>query len=307
MTGIPLVVAAILLCWLGLRRAIAKGREKAKRVRRAGAGPPVGDAWRRLLEADDLGEIIEPLSPHVRGALRLITHKGVETPCGQTRVGGSPDLPVSLVWPYYKGQPLAFLAQIDLVEAAQGLSANPLPRHGHLWFFCDTCSWDFSAVGSAVVLHSDGSAPLDSAAVPHDLLKNARFRPCAVSMESYEDIPDIEGLGWLNKAIGGDEGKVEAYVDVREYLNVGTRSDCQELCGIPASPHKLLGYANTIQGRMQSECQPAANDWRLLLQVESDSNAGMKWGDAGRIYFWIRDEDLRAARFDRTWTVFQCY
>jgi hypothetical protein len=24
------------------------------------------------------------------------------------------------------------------------------------------------------------------------------------------------------------------------------------------------------------------------------------------LYFWIRDQDLRAAAFDRTWTILQC-
>ena len=53
--------------------------------------------------------------------------------------------------------------------------------------------------------------------------------------------------------------------------------------------------------------EAGARDWRLLFQVESDGNAKMMWGDAGRLYFWIRDEDLRAARFYRTWLVFQCH
>jgi len=30
------------------------------------------------------------------------------------------------------------------------------------------------------------------------------------------------------------------------------------------------------------------------------------WGDLGRIYYWIRDDDLAARRFDRSWLVLQC-
>ena len=30
------------------------------------------------------------------------------------------------------------------------------------------------------------------------------------------------------------------------------------------------------------------------------------WGDVGRLYFWIRDADLRARRFDATWLILQC-
>jgi uncharacterized protein YwqG len=46
---------------------------------------------------------------------------------------------------------------------------------------------------------------------------------------------------------------------------------------------------------------------RFLLQVDSDDAAGMMWGDAGMLYFWIRDDDLAARRFDRAWCVMQCY
>ena len=31
------------------------------------------------------------------------------------------------------------------------------------------------------------------------------------------------------------------------------------------------------------------------------------WGDGGMLYFWIREEDARAGRFDRAWAVLQCY
>jgi uncharacterized protein YwqG len=44
----------------------------------------------------------------------------------------------------------------------------------------------------------------------------------------------------------------------------------------------------------------------LLLQIDSDDALGSVWGDLGRVYFWIRDQDLAARRFDRIWHVMQC-
>lgn len=93
--------------------------------------------------------------------------------------------------------------------------------------------------------------------------------------------------------------------------------------------HRLLGHADPVQGDMQLECQLVANgvycgdasgyrdprapqfrsgaaDWRLLLQVDSQDDAGMMWGDVGRLYYWIRQEDLTAGRWDRTWLILQC-
>jgi uncharacterized protein YwqG len=41
--------------------------------------------------------------------------------------------------------------------------------------------------------------------------------------------------------------------------------------------------------------------------VDSDDAAGTMWGDSGMLYYWIRDDDLAARRFDRAWCVMQCY
>jgi uncharacterized protein YwqG len=44
----------------------------------------------------------------------------------------------------------------------------------------------------------------------------------------------------------------------------------------------------------------------LLLQVDSD-DVGMMWGDGGRLYFWIREQDARRADFSNVWMILQCY
>jgi uncharacterized protein YwqG len=54
------------------------------------------------------------------------------------------------------------------------------------------------------------------------------------------------------------------------------------------------------------QLRSGAADWRLLLQVDSEEHAGMVWGDAGRLYYWMRTQDLVARRFDQAWLVLQC-
>ncbi len=93
--------------------------------------------------------------------------------------------------------------------------------------------------------------------------------------------------------------------------------------------HQLLGHPAPIQNEMRLECQlvshglycgdarggrdprakelaPGAADWRLLLQVDTDDDAGMMWGDCGRLYFWIREDDLRDCAFENAWMILQC-
>lgn len=93
--------------------------------------------------------------------------------------------------------------------------------------------------------------------------------------------------------------------------------------------NKIFGHPDQIQGDMQLECQLVSNglfcgdssgyndqrrkvlekgmkEWRLLLQIDSDENCEMMWGDVGRLYFWIKTDDLTNKRFDKVWMSLQC-
>ena len=50
-----------------------------------------------------------------------------------------------------------------------------------------------------------------------------------------------------------------------------------------------------------------AVDWRLLLQLDTDSRLEFIWGDMGRLYFWIRESDLRRGYFADTCAILQSY
>ena len=50
-----------------------------------------------------------------------------------------------------------------------------------------------------------------------------------------------------------------------------------------------------------------AGEWQLVLQIDSDIEVGMECGDMGRLYLCARREELAARRFDRSWTIMQCY
>jgi uncharacterized protein YwqG len=99
---------------------------------------------------------------------------------------------------------------------------------------------------------------------------------------------------------------------------------------------RLLGNSDNIQGPMRAQCalaswatghqtgppqasersaeqmtalaQQAASEWELLLQLDSHENeAGMMWGDMGRLYFWINRADLARRDFSQIWQLLQCY
>ncbi len=51
----------------------------------------------------------------------------------------------------------------------------------------------------------------------------------------------------------------------------------------------------------------ASGDFELLAQIDSDRRSGMQWGDAGRLYVFARESDVRARRFDRITVWSDCY
>lgn len=96
-----------------------------------------------------------------------------------------------------------------------------------------------------------------------------------------------------------------------------------------AANNRLLGHPALVQGDMREQCQlvangvdvgcpedaedprvqallPGATDWQLLLQIDTDeAGPGWDWGMGGKLYFWIRQDDLTAGRFEEVWTILQ--
>lgn len=213
-----------------------------------------------------------------------------------------------------------FLAQLDLAELPRGLPAGLLPESGHLWFFYSLAEpWGFDPedADASRVFHRPHGTNLVRAVAPEGLPAEFRFEPCTVSFTAYEDLPDLDEE---TDARALDDDETDRYVDLRDYVASGG----------DGPSHKLLGFADPIQYSMELECQLVTNgihcgnpsgykdprsealkagqaDWRLLLQLDSDERAGMMWGDLGRLYFWMREADLRSRRFDKAWLIQQCH
>jgi uncharacterized protein YwqG len=52
--------------------------------------------------------------------------------------------------------------------------------------------------------------------------------------------------------------------------------------------------------------EPNAKNWKLLLQIDSNDENDMMWGDCGRLYFWIKKDDLFNKNFNNSWVILQC-
>ena len=71
-----------------------------------------------------------------------------------------------------------------------------------------------------------------------------------------------------------------------------SRAGDAENFGEEEEQHQMLGYPLYIQ---DEEMEPG---YELLLQIDCDDDLLFSWGDCGRLFFWIKPEDLTAKRFD---------
>ena len=225
-----------------------------------------------------------------------------------TRLGGIPDVPADFSWPTHNGTPLAFLGQADFFEDGKVLS-----------FFYESSSqpWGYSPEdkNAARVFMFDRDS-LVQARLPEELSEVQRFPNTFRALQADVMLPDAKS-------------------DIFHFMEDVPKSDVELLKRLEdeqeeetASAHHLLGYPSILQGDMELQCEMASNgyacgepeafdspkaaefeitagEWTLLAQFDSDPELGWNWQDGGRLFFWIKVDDLTNERFENTWTILQ--
>lgn len=236
---------------------------------------------------------------------------------GQTKIGGEPDLPKTQKWfTDNNGKSLSFVAQVNLSQVGRLDADRLLPEKGILYFFYSATqeSWGFDPKDAdqfKVYYFAGDVGELERKSFPEDLPQEARFTSCRVALEQSVSLPDWESN------------------EVAQILSEDELDNYTEMMPVGAEA-KLLGYSNNVQGPMEEQCtlvtqgiytgdskgytaaqakklRKEAPPWRLLFQLGSIDEAGMMWGDSGKLYFWISEPDLAARRFEKSWCILQCY
>ena len=271
-----------------------------------------------LLRAAGLARLAPMLEHLAVSSLRLKTAAAAEEhlPLGASRLGGQPDLPAGAEWPHWNGAPLGFIGQLCLDDLGSSPVAQALPAPGRLYFFYDARQKVYGDKpedrGAWQVLYqADADDPLQRRPAPDGLPSQSRFRPCSVAYSVEQTLPQRPvlfepRLDWTPD----EQAKYEDFI----FQHLSNR-------GWPR--HRLWGHADEIQDDMHLQCQlaahgahgindpraaelaPGAMNWQLLLQVDTDQNTGMEWGNSGMLYYWIEKDALRARRFDNVWMALQ--
>jgi len=280
---------------------------------------------RELLDAYDLGRLADVLPRFEQRAVAFSLSRPSRQVTTRSRLGGRPLLPPSFAWPRSTERALDFLLQIDLAEVAPLDPAMALPPSGLLTFFYDLVNqpWGFDPNqldGFRVVLISD--QPVVTADVPDS---EVAVPEQALTFSAAVTLPHFGSRAYdrLEQACRLSQDEGDRYAD---FVDAYEAQYSPEGSGA----HRLLGHSANVQGDMQLEAQLVSNglycgdpsgyedpraraleagadDWTLLLQLDSDDGAEVMWGDGGKLYYWIRREDLSVRRFERAWMALQCF
>ncbi len=281
---------------------------------------------------EDLKALLTSLA---RSAVRLDIGTGEGPEIGQ--FGGMPDLPEGFAWPHFvtdtylddevKPRPLAFLCQFDCAALAALDGDGLLPREGVLSFFYELGSqrWGYAPqdAGCARVYWFSEKGALRLADFPETLEEEFRLPALPIRGRMERRFPGYDDAGVA-------AGKAEGELNWKAFETAYSMTAGKQETDWPA--HRLLGWPDIIQSNMTVECElvsrgynlgggqkipkeqireaeeTSLENWRLLLQLDTiqQGRFSLDFGDCGRVYFYIRTEDLAARRFDRVWLVLQC-
>jgi uncharacterized protein YwqG len=304
------------------------------------------DAAIRVIDGSRFAKHRKQLVDGLQESVRIQPHRveAANLPLGASRFGGAPDVPAGFQWPRWlawrleydarvrkfcrtppRETMLEFMAQFHIDELP-AFARQLLPASGWLCFFSD----HYNQFGGGAEQHG-GWRVIHFEAEASQLIRTEEPNSnpligsdvCRLHFSTEWTIPS-----WC-PLTSPYEDHEQALVELLTGLNGASWTPTRGGIQRPPIAHRLLGQPDLIHDDMRADCELAANgvswtnhreylalrasakdrakEWRLLLQLDTDDNVGWMFGDAGRIYFYIRDEDLRGQAFAQCWLGLQCY
>lgn len=169
-----------------------------------------------------------------------------------------------------------------------------MPKTGRIYAFYDTERHGFSDV--VTILHSRE----ETSGVTTE--GEAAYRERHVSFEADSSQPSID---WM----GVDDHRLGAWLE--DLLAPEPEGQAHRLGGYPdeiqqerfplVCEHMARGLPEpAYDEEIPQDIERAAEDWRLLLQVDSDPELKMNFGDTGRLYVFVRRPEARRGEFGMT-------
>jgi uncharacterized protein YwqG len=260
----------------------------------------------------DFSPELEKFRDKIEGSLKPYIHitptETKDLTLWQSKFGGLPYMPKGSEYPRdSKGNPLFLLAQINFAQVPE---FEGLPQEGILQFYiadAEDCGLDFDKLTQQDqfrvlyfpdVFKSETDLVTDFSFLPQPksfILPNGRT--CALGFAENAmpvNIEDFQFDALMGENFFTQFGEKEEDIR-REYV------EAFEPYG-----HRIGGYAYFTQEDPRPSLA-GGEEYRLLLQIDSDPNIDLIWGDTGVGHFFISQTDLGNLNFSRVLYYWDCH
>lgn len=272
-----------------------------------------------------MNKYISLLQRYCQSSIRIEIGGSSQEGIGVSHFGGKPDTPADFQWPVFKNMPLIFLAQLSCRELAPLDINHELPDTGILSFFyaldSECYGYENTDKDGFRAYWFDESKPLCTHDFPIGIPERNMLPRLGIRYVREVTYPHCEDFTILT---GRNIDDYNAFEAAEKELSI-VRNDLM---------HRTLGWADLIQNNTTWKCEmfsqgysfgpeymkipeeirngsklPSVHRWKLLFQIGTvkEDNFTLMFGDAGKLYFYIPEEDLKARRFDRVCGEMQCY
>lgn len=283
------------------------------------------EEFKRKFDDYDISYYFEKTSPYAKNVIKIDyqLQADIKIPKGTSKLGGKPDLPKGMRWVRNKNnqKPLSFVAQINFAEIHAYDLDHQLPDHGILYLFydfnADALPWGYDPKDNAefqVIYHDGSNEELIRKEPPIDMKVDGLFKSAVLSYTTELELPDYNSdfryIAELN------EEQYDRYYDLRN-----------EIRQLPFK-NKLLGHSDCLLRGMELQCELVRRGinakryklyesddkqsildeipkWQCVLQIVTNEDLGMLWGDEGIIFVWMKDEDLKQRNFEHSWVILE--
>jgi uncharacterized protein (TIGR02996 family) len=219
------------------------------------------------------------------------------TPIGGTKFGGCPDLPEGVEWPKCAKGSLAFLAQFKLADLANTQVARRLPSEGMLSFFIFN---DEESGCPGPGLSFPPITDTDTIRVVHsrDLTRLRRLEPPA-DLGEYNQLAPTQRLTLVEALDFRGSSQIDGSDDLAEWILTPPTERASYVPGLGIASGRTTNhfFGWPVYYRMD-EPEEFQNEFVHLVTFQNAGDLPFCWGDGADLYFYIREVDLQAAKFN---------
>jgi len=226
---------------------------------------------------------------------------------GLSKFGGTPDLPKEIDWPTLEGEPMAFLAQINLKQINDYDLENLLPKSGILYFFFTDLS-DYPPKHKVLFSKSSETHKGEF----HTSLNNDfKFNELALSFEKRYTFPSGETLEFESLSEKDQDVFHELDEDIFTYENnqiLGHTYPAQGDVNLEWACKRLEIDVSEVYDSDQEKVDEKRKEFINLFQFSTENSIPELYDNfyvSGMGYFGIEKNDLKNCDFDKTILIIQ--